>query len=542
MSRFFNSSTQPLPGGIGRPSRGGGSSAGLGGAPIVDKSINGNVGALKRPASMVQRETRNVEGARMFGSPQSLPAGKRARVTPLNNQFGAPLVAPAGPSVSAALRAVDRFAPSGATNALRMPGSDAIAPGAHTTDNVYGVPAIQGFGDATTGADAVRMFRMGGVDPRSRTANGMMFSGLAAPGRPTVLDSNRAYHGQPNPDPAKAPGTVGGPNGPPFAALMQQASQAQLDSMTTQKPRASVNATVQKGMTVVPFAPSFTPDDYYGQFMVVLRNAASYNANKADPRMFTTNTPRAGDLYRYMQLSVTGFNYVMASSELAPAVGERELSAERLWDSWEMMGAVINEGAVASTNAAANKHGGVERLLNICQAGPVRVFNMFGKAALRSNARLSFILKRVPRTEIAKIAKGRPVVSELKRLLGPALSSATGVPIGKTAAETLYYKIGEHKEFLAVYSVNEQGEKLHPSPFQLVPYVSNSSAPVPMAARRYYEEDGSVAYGVVIEVGAVFDPIVPGHAATSMAGMVNVDQLKDAGQLDIQAKIVTHHV
>jgi hypothetical protein len=94
---------------------------------------------------------------------------------------------------------------------------------------------------------------------------------------------------------------------------------------------------------------------------------------------------------------------------------------------------------------------------------------------------------------------------------------------------------------LTVYSRSSRGQTLHPNPFQLVPYATDNSMGVPLKERQYVELDGSVATGVVIEVGCTFDPIVPGYPEDGMAGMVDASRLADAGQLDIQMHIITQH-
>jgi hypothetical protein len=532
---MFNSRNQVISGDATRPGGSGGTKRSF---DRVDNS-NSALRKIATPAGMMPRGTTDAP-YRTLGSAQTAPSSKRAllmtgagpgkegRVARFNTGMG-------GMS-NAAFKAIEHYAPTPNGSEMKMPGQkEQIHFGQHAANSEWGVPSFTGFGTPNQQM-GVTMFRTGGVDPGRKTRDGLMFSGYDA--RPTELDSQRAIHGAPNPDP-RNPGTIGGPNGPPLVSAMTP-SRPNANGLTEKKPMEEVNAVIQKGHIVRPFAPTYNPDDNYAQWMVIHRAAASLNA-QAGPKQLPG--PRSGKLsgaqFRYTQMSITSFNYLLASSEMAPADLANELGVLDLWRNWEIDGLVINEVATSVVNTANRTVAAAsERLVNICNAGPARSFNYFGNAAKKSNVIVGFIVKRVPRAELSALTQGRPFKDEARREIARQQNDLRLVaPVSK---DTIYYKLSEKKDYLAVYSRDNLNRPLHPSPFQMVPFATDSFMGPSLKDLHYKTANGADAYGIWIECAQTVYPITQGHSEDAIAGMIDESRLASAGQLHVHVNIETH--
>lgn len=212
---------------------------------------------------------------------------------------------------------------------------------------------------------------------------------------------------------------------------------------------------------------------------------------------------------------------------------------------WGFTGLIINDKALSVRHEADRlATNGIERVLNRAVAGTARVFNYWGYNALRSNCKLFFILKRVPREDMARLSNGRPMQAEAQQYLRAKSSSnkragSDAFAVPEAAPNMLYYRLGEKNDFLIVYEQDAEGRQLHASPFQLVPYATDSTEGVPLKARKYIDVDGSVAYGLVYQVGYTIEPQTQGDPSSSPGSILDVKSLSDAGQLNIAVVIET---
>ena len=532
---MFNSRNQVISGDATRPGGSGGAKRSFDRADMSNSALR----KIATPVGMLPRGTVDAP-YRQMGAPQVAPSSKRAmimtgagegkmgRVARFNTGMG-------GMS-NAAFQAIERYAPSVGGSEMKMPGQkNELRFGQHAANSEWGVPSFAGFGSPNQQM-GVTMFRTGAVDPGRKTRDGLMFSGYDA--RPTELDSQRSIHGKPNPDP-RNPGTIGGPNGPPLVSAVTP-SRPNADGLTQKKPAEEVNPVIQKGHIVRPFAPTFNPDDNYAQWMIIHRAAASLNAQSGPKQL---PGPRSGRLqgaqFRYTEMSITSFNYLLASSEMAPSDPSRELDVLDLWRNWEMDGLVINEVATSVVNTANRTvNAASERLVNIANAGPARSFNYWGNVAKKSNVIVGFILKRVPRAELSALTQGRPFKDEARREIASRQQDLRLVaPLAK---DTIYYKLSEKKDYLAVYSRDNLNRPLHPRPFQLVPFATDSFMGAPLESLHYNTANGGDAYGIWIECAQTVYPITQGHAEDAIAGIIDESRLASAGQLHVHVNIETH--
>lgn len=533
-----------------RPASGGG---GGGKRFAVSDRSNSALRPIATPSYMVARENPNGPVFKM-GTPDA----------PTNSPLGLMLGGTSGmPGVGSiksdarpntgfggmsqdALRQIASLATRVGTNThIKMPGN---APSIGRNEpNEWGMPSFVGLGTAANQPRAFGALATGNANLVRRTNNNLQFS--TGEGMPTDLNFNG---GLASPDP-RYPGSVpNGSGGSPLDVLFSQTSQAQVDAITEKRLAEETNATIPHPLIMRPFAPNFSSEDLYGQFIMVYRSPAALNTEQRE-RVFKGPSTSGDASLRQTVLSVTGFNHMMASREIDPTGGNpasynksvHEMPALKVAKFWEMTGLVINDRSLSVRNPedriASN---GAERLLNRCVAGTARGFNYWGRNALRSNCKLYFILKRVSRKELAMLSNGRPMLAEGQRFLN-AMSSKRGngsllaLSAEGAGVNTLYYKLGEKSDFLIVYETDHDGRKLHPSPFQLVPYATDASEGVPLKARAYTEIDGSRAYGIVYEVGFTIEPQTNGDVSSSVGSMLSVKSLTDAGQLNMAVKIET---
>lgn len=426
----------------------------------------------------------------------------------------------------------------GTSTHIKMPGN---APQiGRSTQGEWGLPSFVGL---NASQPAFNVLAPGNANLVQRTNNNLQFA--TSQGMPGDLEFNG---GVPSPNP-RYPGTVpNGAGGSPLDVLYSGVSQASVDAITEKRLAEETNATIPHSMIMRPFAPNFSSEDLYGQFVMVYRSRSALNDDDKERKL--RGLPSGDASFRHTVMSVTAYNYMMASREIDKTEGnpaaydklQHEMPATQVAQYWEMAGLVINDRTLNVKNPedriATN---GSERLLNRCVAGTARSFNYWGRNALRSNCRLFFILKRVPRHELAQLADGRPLTAEAQRYMYSLTKQAAGAVLAKEGlnANTLYYKLGEKGDFAIVYETDGSGRKLHPSPFQLIPYATDSGQGVPMKAREYREIDGSKAYGVVYEVGATFEPLVSGDVSCSSGSILSVKSLTNAGQLNIAVKIAS---
>ena len=232
-------------------------------------------------------------------------------------------------------------------------------------------------------------------------------------------------------------------------------------------------------------------------------------------------------------------SYWLASSEMKPTSAENEVTATQLWANWAMDGLVINEESTSVGNTAnRTTNESAESLINIANAGPARCFNYFGAKALKANVILGFILKRVDRAELAALTQGRPFKDEARRQIANRQEDNRLVAL--FAKDSIYYKLGEKKDFLAVYSQDNMGRELHPRPFQLVPYCTDTFMGPTLNDLSYPALNGADRFGIFIEVGCSVYPITQGQPEDGIAGMIDESRLASAGQLHVQVNIETH--
>lgn len=525
----FNSSTQPISRNLSRPS-GRGSAGGKRSFTVSDRS-NSALLPVATPTGMRPANLRNAP-MRTLGSPQQMPSSKRAKLmTGIGStkegskaHYGTGM----GGMSDAAFRSIERFMPANIQE-VTMPGTTP-QPGQYAGSE-YGAPYFKGFGGPNT--PGINMFREGAINPLNRTDNGMAYAGF--PERPTHLDANAAIHPPGNPDPRRAPGTLSGPNGSPLASSMAQTA-ANAREMTEETTYEHVNPIVQHGNIIRPFSPNFDAVSNYGMFMVVNRSPATLKtAAKVNRNRFVGSfQPESlgGAMNRYVMLNVTAFNYMLAKIESAQSTK----TALDVMKTYELFGAVINEEKLNVTNTHSGQDtGSSERLVNFANQGPCTVCNYWGNKALKCNVRLFFVLRRVPRTELAKIAKGVPYKSKAMRDIEGGFETPT------LSTETIFYNVGGKNSSMTVYPVDNNGERLHPAPFQLVPYVHEKFGDLPPSIRTYYDPvTGFTEPSVVIGVGHSDYPLGKGKSADGFAGITDAKRLSRAGHLRMNVSIVTH--
>ena len=434
----------------------------------------------------------------------------------------------------AALNRVGQLVPN--ANTPTMPGTTPVA-GKHNR-SVEGIPPMEGL-EMLANNYGARALRTGfGVNPASRTMNGMMFDGFGP--RPTQLDTIGSMGG---PDP-RDPGRVQSASN--IIGSQLQTSAAEVNELTTLKPYEEVNVTVPHQVIVRPFMSDYSNQDARNQFLMVCRSEFTLNSSEteksvASKLLFSSGVKRTAQ--RYMLLTVHEFNYLMASREVAPDNLDAETSVYDVINQFRMSRLGVEDTGRDTTNATQYASGDKDKVINGCVAGTARSYNYWGKNGRMGNYALYFILKRVDRAELAEQSHNAgyghvamPVKAAKSRTDGESGSRKYRLT-DYTGSNTLMYKLGERREALPVFETAENNKKLHKRPFQLVPYAVNSTEGVPLAARRYERLDGSTEYGIVFQVGYTYE----GMSGTSSPGAplmpMNVDELFRAGMINMAVSI-----
>jgi hypothetical protein len=154
------------------------------------------------------------------------------------------------------------------------------------------------------------------------------------------------------------------------------------------------------------------------------------------------------------------------------------------------------------------------------------------------------VLKRVQRRELSQLSSGRPLKAEAKRYLDSIANQGNAnkrkrLALSAVAQNTLYYQLGENKDALSVFEQDAEGRQLHPAPYQLVPYATDSAEGVPLRVRQFRNLDGSKDYGVAFFVGYTVDPLVAGEPGNAGGSMISATNLANSGQLRMHVSIET---
>lgn len=495
-NRNFVQNNTPIPQGqFQRPSGGGRGSGSFptGGTP--NTALNMTTGQ----AGQIPRTVRNVPRANI-GTPSNNGAAFLAQTNTLGTQGTG-----AGGESQHALSNMQRFMPNAPTPA-RMSHATPSFNGHDRSRSEQGVPAFANFGAK------VQPFTRN-IGPTSKSMNGLLFNGFDA--RPTKLDSTPGMGGSAgNGDPRT-------PNSLFVDGTQTQTSPFMMDAFTSarQAPESKhtgegdiVNVTIPYAHVLRPFHrdPHLQPREYNGMPMIAFRGveavasqnfalAAPYDSIRAQgepgyglKQIARTDAARA----RHTELSLPLLNMTLASTEDNPLDAEGDLPDDydeernlmRFCDQWSVTGIGINDygGKKRRRNGVPARGGesGYERAVNICVAGETTSLNPWGEKAGDGENRNYFIVKRVSRKDLSKLVGDRFNIFD---------TSLTVPPAGDAT-----YRVTPESGINSV-----DGDGLHPSPYQLVPYSHRGSQPIPDDVLEYttgLAGDNNVYRGVAILV------------------------------------------
>lgn len=470
-SRNFSATLGTLPPGqFTRNGGGGGGGGGNVGTPGGSMNYAGNL--TQTPAGAIPRQTRNVPNASV-----GVVSDTNAYFSAEGRVMGMQNAGANGPSPAAAA-AINRFMPS----AGQRIGFGGTQPRFNSHDPSRQEQQVQAFANFGAKADPFRR----GIYPTSREQNGMQWAGFGNKSR-RLDTSNPAPVGRDALNPNSTFADASTTTQTPFAnARFAQVRDASRKGGARGQP---VNHTAPYTHLVRKFNNNadLQPASYKGMPIIVYKGieAAAAVGMNARGSISDAEALRA----RYTEMTPTLFNYVMASTEESPqqvpSSIEERAQLLKILDDWAVEGVAINSGGGKKrprgmADPRSSQHG-FEKWVNSCVQGEVQAVNPWGPKGANRRCKLYFILKRVPRTTLA-------------RLVGHAVHSTH-------ADDMASYRLTPEGSVVSVYS---EGGK-HPAPFQLIPWAQEPGKAIPEDVLKYEYKLGNAIVqgrGVVIQVGS----------------------------------------